>query len=358
MFKTSKIFPYLPKMEYNNDVRKKVDTMKNTVEEIRSRIESIVDPSSGVTLKSGDAIKHIGIDEEQLSVVCLIEIGVKNNEFTSQLTRSIAKIVKLELGYKSLIIDYEQARPKNLSKKMNILAIASGKGGVGKSTVTANLALALTSMGKKVGIIDADIYGSNMPKIFDIENEQVSGADDGKIYPITNRGIEIVSAEFMMEAGKALMWRGPMLGKILKIFVSETIWSPDLDFMLIDLPPGTGDVAMDVKNMIPDAKVLIVTTPHVSASHIAIKAGFAAAELKQEIIGVIENMSFLEINDEKHYIFGQGGGTIVAEKLQVPLLSTIPIGQPGSGHHSLFAETELIGIMYLNLARKIIKIFD
>jgi ATP-binding protein involved in chromosome partitioning len=332
--------------------------MPYTVDEIRKKIENVIDPSTGESLKANDAIKHVGVDEEQSSVVCLIEIGVKNNEFSSQLTRNIAKIVKLELGYKSLVVDYEQARPKTMGKKMHILAIASGKGGVGKSTVTANLALAMTSMGKKVGIIDADIYGSNMPKIFDIENEELSGTEDGKIYPFKTRGLEIVSAEFMTESGKALMWRGPMLGKILKIFVSDTIWDQDLDFMLIDLPPGTGDVAMDVKNLIPDAKVLIVTTPHVSASHIAIKAGFAAAELKQEVIGVIENMSFLEINDEKHYVFGQGGGALVSEKLQVPLLSTIPIGQPTSGHHSLFADTELIGIMYLNLARKIIKSFS
>ena len=332
--------------------------MKNTIEEIKSLVEILIDPSSGETLKANNAIKHIGIDEEDSSVVMLIEIAVNNNEFTSKLNRSIAKIVKLDLGYKSLSVEYEQARPKNIAKSMHILAISSGKGGVGKSTVTANLALALTSMGKKVGIIDADIYGSNMPKIFDIENEELTGTEDGKICPFRTGGIEIVSAEFMTEAGKALMWRGPMLGKILKIFVSETIWSQDLDFMLIDLPPGTGDVAMDVKSLIPDAKTIIVTTPHVSASHIAIKAGFAAAELKQEVIGVIENMSFLEINNERHYIFGKDGGKIVAEKLNVPLLTTIPIGQPVSGHHSLFAPTEYIGIMYLNLARKVIKAFN
>jgi len=329
-----------------------------TVDEIRTKIENVIDPSTNISLKAADAIKHIGIDDEQQSVVLLVEIGVKSNELMSQLTRSLAKIIKLELGYKSLVIDYEQARPKNMAKAMKILAIASGKGGVGKSTVTANLALALTSMGKKVGIIDADIYGSNMPKIFDIEKEELTGTEDGKIYPFKTKGIEIVSAEFMTEQGKALMWRGPMLGKLLKVFVSETIWSPDLDYMLIDLPPGTGDVAMDVKSLIPDAKVLIITTPHVSAAHIAIKAGFAAKELKQQVIGVVENMSYLEINDEKHYIFGKDGGKIVSEKLEVPLLATIPIGQPKSGHHSLFAETELIGIMYLNLARKVLRAIE
>lgn len=328
------------------------------IDEIREKLETIIDPSSNQTLKETDAIKHIGIDEEASSVVLLIEIGVKNTEFTSQLSRSIAKVVKLDYGFKSLVVEYEQARPKNMSKKMQILAIASGKGGVGKSTVTANLAMALTSMGKKVGIIDADIYGSNMPKIFDMEDEELTGTEDGKLYPIKTRGIELVSAEFMTEKGKAMMWRGPLLGKILTIFVSETLWSKDLDYMLIDLPPGTGDIAMDVKTMIPDAKVLIVTTPHPSASHIAIKAGFAAKQLDQPIIGVVENMSYYEINDEKHYLFGQGGGKIVSDRLEIPLLSSIPIGQPASGHHSLFAPTEFIGIMYLNLARKIMKLFQ
>jgi ATP-binding protein involved in chromosome partitioning len=243
-----------------------------------------------------------------------------------------------------------------LAKKAKIIAIASGKGGVGKSSVTANLAYAMTSLGKKVGIIDADVYGANMPKILDIETLELNGTEDGKVYPYLKDGIEVVSTEFFVEEDKALMWRGPMLGKVLKIFFEDTIWNQELDYLLIDLPPGTGDVMMDVNNFVPDAKIVLVTTPHPSASHIAIKAGFAAKDLNQDIIGVIENMSFYEVNDEKHYIFGKGGGEVVADKLLVPLLSQIPIGQPKTGSNSIFSAKEYIGIMYLNLARKLIKL--
>lgn len=324
-------------------------------EELLAKIKEVEDSSKNATLGETDSIKHFGIDEETSTVMLLIEVGTKINEVTSAITRKIAKIVKIDYGYKSLVIDYEQARPKNLAKKAKILAIASGKGGVGKSSVTANLAYALKTLGKKVGIIDADIYGANMPKILGVDLLELNGTEDGKVYPYNIDGIEMVSTEFFVEENKALIWRGPMLGKVLKIFFEDTLWSQDLDYLLIDLPPGTGDVMLDVNNIVPDAKLILVTTPHPSASHIAIKAGFAAKDLNQEIIGVVENMSFYEIGDERHKIFGEGGGKIVADKLLVPLLTQIPIGQPKNSH-SIFADTEYIGIMYLNLARKVMKL--
>jgi len=328
--------------------------LNDRISEIRSQIELLMDPSRKKTLKELNAIKHIGIDDEKNAVKLLIEIGLKAPDITTPLTRSIAKVIKYDLAYSGVIIEYDEVHTQT-NKQLKVLAIASGKGGVGKSTITANLAYALKEMGKKVGIIDADIYGSNMPKIFDVEKEELSGTEDGKLYPYVKDGIELVSAAFMMGDSKVLMWRGPMLGKILKVFFESTLWSPDLDFLLIDLPPGTGDVAMDVKNLVPDAKILIVTTPHISASSIAIKAGFAAKELHQEVIGVIENMSFYEIDGIRHELFGHGGGAEVAKALNVELIGSIPIGQPVSGHHSIFAPTEKIGIVYLHLARKIMK---
>jgi len=331
--------------------------MPFTLEQIRAKIENLIDSSRGKTLKETNAIRHIGIDEEKNAVVLLIEIGVKSPEYTALLTRMIAKIVKIDLGFAGVRIEYEQARIPGLAKPVKILGIASGKGGVGKSTVTANLAYAFRESGKKVGIIDADVYGSNMPKIFDVENHELLGTEDGNLYPCVKDGIELVSAAFLMGDQKVLMWRGPMLGKILNVFFKNTLWSSDLDYLLIDLPPGTGDVMMDVKNLVPDAKIVIVTTPHVSASSIAIKAGFAAKELKQEVIGVIENMSYYEIDGVQHAVFGKGGGEEVAKTLGIPLLGAIPLGQPASGHHSIFASTEPIGIVYLLLARKIDQAF-
>jgi ATP-binding protein involved in chromosome partitioning len=327
--------------------------LRHTLVEIRKYLELLVDPSSGKTLEETHAIKHIGYDEEKDTIVLLIELSTKALEFTAVLNRQIAKIVKLDLGYKGVLINYEQARIEGLAKQLRILGIASGKGGVGKSTITANLAYALKASGKNVGIIDADIYGSNMPKIFDVEGEELIGSDDGQLYPLIKDGIELVSAAFLMGDQKVLMWRGPMLGKILDVFFKKTMWSSTLDYLLIDLPPGTGDVMMDIKNLVPDAKILIITTPHISAASIAIKAGFAAKELKQDIIGVVENMSYYQLDGLKHYLFGQGGGETVAKTLGIKLIASIPIGQPISGHHSIFTSTEPIGIIYLHLAKAI-----
>ena len=332
--------------------------MAYTLEEIRSRIETVVDPSRGTTLKDTNAIKHLGIDSEKNAVVLLLEIGVKSPEYTAVMTRLIAKIIKMDLGFAGVVIEYEQMRIPGLGKQLKILGIASGKGGVGKSTVTANLAMALKEIGKKVGIIDADVYGSNIPKIFDVEDQELQGTEDGNLYPIVKNGIELVSAAFLMSDNKVLMWRGPMLGKILNVFFKNTLWSKDLDYLLIDLPPGTGDVMMDVKNLVPDAKMVIVTTPHISAASIAIKAGFAAKELKQDVLGVIENMAFFEVDGVRHDVFGKGGGETVAKALEKDLLGSIPLGQPVSGHHSLFAPSEPIGIVYLFLARKLIKLMN
>ena len=327
--------------------------MKFNKEDVLSKIELVMDPSRNQTLKDLNAIKHIGINEEDESVVLLIEVGVKTTEVTSQISRSIAKIVKIDMGFKSLVVDYNQARPDSIQKRVKVLGIVSGKGGVGKSSVTANLATALTSLGKKVGVIDADVYGANLPKIFGATEMELLGSEDGKIYPIEVNGIELVSTEYFVDKNKALMWRGPMLNKVLKIFFEDTVWHKDLEFLLIDLPPGTGDVMMDIKTFVPDAKMVLVTTPHENASHIAIKAGFAARDLSQDVIGVIENMSYYEVNNEKHYIFGKNGGSQVADKLLVPLLAEIPIGQPNTGSQTIFDPKEPIGIVYLSLAKKI-----
>lgn len=327
--------------------------MNEKLQEIRMKIEGVVDPSRAKTLGETDAIKHLGIDEEQSAVLMIVEVAVKNNEFTAQITRAIAKIVKLEYGYKSLTIEYQQKRPDAIQKTVKILCVASGKGGVGKSTVSANLAYAFTALDKKVALVDADIYGANLPKILDIDAVELDGDESGKIFPIKKDGIEIVSTAFLMDSDKALMWRGPMLGKLLKVFFEDTRWSDDIDVMIVDLPPGTGDVMMDVKGFVQDAKIVLVTTPHPSASHIAIKAGFGALELKQEIIGVIENMAYFETDGKRHPIFGEGGGKAVAEKLAVPLLAQLPIQRPESGHHSIYRSTEYVGLLYLNLARKL-----
>jgi len=328
------------------------------IEIIKEKISSLMDASRNQTLGDLDAIRHVGIDSEKDTVMLLIEVGKKQTDITNQLSRELAKIIKIDLGYSGLVVEFEQVRPEHIKKRVKVLGIASGKGGVGKSTVTANLAYALTRLGKKVGILDADIYGANMPKILGCEDLILESNADGKLTPIRINGIEMVSTEYMVEKDRALLWRGPLLGKVLKIFFEDTLWSSELDYLLIDLPPGTGDVMMDIRNFIADVKLLLVTTPHPSASHIAIKAGFAAKSLSQDLLGVIENMSWLEMNGTRHAIFGEGGGKEVSDKLVVPFLGQIPIGQPSDGNPSIYPATDRIGTVYLALANQIIRIIE
>ncbi len=327
-----------------------------TKEEIKDHVEMLIDPSVNKSFKETGGVKFLDIDEEKMIVNIIIGLDKLEDDYKRAVTRSLAKLIKLDLGFTGIKADFELNKKSDsiLAREVRYIGIASGKGGVGKSTVAANLAYALKTLGKKVGIIDADIYGSSIPTILDMEVTPPKGTGDEKIIPFVKDGIELISTEFFLAPDKPLMWRGPMLGKMLNHFFYDVVWNKDIEYILVDLPPGTGDVALDIQGLIPQCKMVIVTTPHVSASHVAVKAGFAAEQLKHEIIGVVENMSFLKHAGETIYVFGNGGGKIVADKLKTKVLSTIPIGQP-KDHISIFAPDEEIGIEYLGLANKIIK---
>ena len=329
-----------------------------TKEEIKDHVEMLIDPSVNKTLKETGGIKFLDIDEEKMIVNIVIGLDKLEDEFKRTMTRSLAKLIKLDLGFTGIKADYELNKKSDsiLAREVRYIGIASGKGGVGKSTVAANLAYALKTLGKKVGIIDADIYGSSIPTILDMEVTPPKGTGSEKIIPFEKDGIELISTEFFLAPDKPLMWRGPMLGKMLNHFFYDVVWDKEIEYILVDLPPGTGDVALDIQGLIPQCKMVIVTTPHVSASHVAVKAGFAAEQLKHEIIGVVENMSFLKHAGDTIFVFGKGGGKIVADKLKSKVLATIPIGQP-ENHISIFGPHEEIGIEYLGLANKIIKEF-
>lgn len=321
------------------------------VSDIKLKLKDIIDPSTKKTLQETEGIKHVGIDEENETVILVVKVKDKTPEVTKKLSRDIAKVIKVDLGYKGIKLEFEQAR--GVAEGPKTLFVASGKGGVGKSTVTANLAYAMMRMGKKVAVIDADIYGANMPKMFDVDKHKLVGTKEGKVYPFEKDGIQMMSTEFLVDKNRALMLRGPMLGKVLKLFFEDTVWDDTIEYFLIDLPPGTGDVMMDLEKYAKDGKMVIVTTPQENASHIAIKAGYAAKDLNQEVIGVIENMSFYEVNGEKHYIFGKDGGKRVSSELLVDLLAELPITPKDK---SIYEETEYAGMLYLNLARKIMNL--
>lgn len=327
-----------------------------TKEEIIARVEMLIDPSVNKSFKETKGIKFLDVDQEKMIVNIILGLEILDDTHKRTVTRELAKLIKLDLGFTGIKADFELNKKSDsiLGREVRYIGIASGKGGVGKSTITANLAYALTTLGKKVGIIDADIYGSSIPTILDMEVTPPKSTSDEKIIPFVKDGIELISTEFFLAPDKPLMWRGPMLGKMLNHFFYDVIWDKDIEYILVDLPPGTGDVAMDIQNLIPQCKMIIVTTPHKSASHVAVKAGFAAEQLKHEILGVVENMSFLFHAGEKIKIFGEGGGKVVSDKLKSTLLTTIPIGQP-ENHISIFGAEEAIGIDYLGLANKILK---
>ena len=216
--------------------------------------------------------------------------------------------------------DIKLAAPGSTTR---IIGISSGKGGVGKSSVTANLGVALAEMGKRVGIIDADVWGFSIPKMMGIERAPT--VIDDVLLPPHAYGVGVISMDFFVQPDQAVVWRGPMLHKALEQFLVDVYWG-ELDYLLIDMPPGTGDVAISISQYLPKSEILVVTTPQPAAQRVAVRAGLMARKVDQEVIGVVENMSWFTGDDGKQYeIFGSGGGEALAEDLDVPFLGKIPL---------------------------------
>ncbi|MFE9205379.1 Mrp/NBP35 family ATP-binding protein [Micromonospora sp. NPDC006431] len=213
--------------------------------------------------------------------------------------------------------------------RTRVYAVASGKGGVGKSSVTVNLAAALAARGLSVGVVDADIYGHSVPRMLGAEGAPTRVED--MIMPPQSHGVKVISIGMFTPGNTAVVWRGPMLHRALQQFLADVYWG-DLDVLLLDLPPGTGDIAISVAQLLPNAEILVVTTPQTAAAEVAERAGAIALQTHQRVVGVIENMSWLELPDgSRMEVFGAGGGEAVAESLtrtigaQVPVLGQIPL---------------------------------
>src|SRR6476661_7564160 len=218
------------------------------------------------------------------------------------------------------------ARPGSLTR---VYAVASGKGGVGKSSVTVNLAAALAQSGLRVGVVDADVYGFSVPRMLGVEHRPTQV--DDMILPPLAYDVKVISIGMFVPGNQPVVWRGPMLHRALQQFLGDVFWG-DLDVLLLDLPPGTGDIAISVAQLIPNAEILVVTTPQQAAAEVAERAGAIALQTHQRLVGVVENMSWLELPDgSRQEIFGSGGGQIVADSLTrlvgapVPLLGQIPL---------------------------------
>jgi ATP-binding protein involved in chromosome partitioning len=213
-----------------------------------------------------------------------------------------------------------------LAQVANVICVGSGKGGVGKSSVTANLAAALTAEGKRVGVLDADVWGYSQPRMFGLGAQRPKVSDQRKIVPPeAHDGIKVMSIGFFMEEDAAVVWRGPMLHKALTQFLEDVEWG-ELDYLLVDLPPGTGDVSMTLAQLLPQARFLIVTTPQPVAQKVARRSAEMADKVRLEIAGVVENMSgFVTPGGERFAIFGEGGGQLLADEIDVPLLGKVPL---------------------------------
>lgn len=206
-----------------------------------------------------------------------------------------------------------------------LIAIASGKGGVGKSTVTVNLAVALTRLGKKVGIIDADVHGFSVPRIIGLE-EEVKAISDKEIIPPEAHGVKVISMGSFVEEGNPVIWRAPLLASALEQFMKDVHWG-ELDYLLLDLPPGTGDMPLNIMQKLPHAETLIVTTPQITATNVAGRIGRMAEKLDSRLVGVIENMAYYQCPacGNRDYIFGKGGGKELAQHLGTDFLGSLPL---------------------------------
>ncbi|ECH5524226.1 AAA family ATPase, partial [Listeria monocytogenes] len=334
-------------------------------QQITRLLYRLQDPVLEASLEETEGILEVQVLKETANIkIALADPAIETDHFVHNIEELLTQFgvneINIELEYlPAAVIDrIFQARDNILSEtsETKFLAIASGKGGVGKSTVSANLAVALAKQGKKVGLLDADIYGFSIPVL--LGTTESPRKENGQIIPVETQGIQMISMDFFVEPGEPVIWRGPMLGKMIKMFLEEVRWGK-LDYLLIDLPPGTGDVALDIHTLIPKCNELIVTTPHYAAASVASRAGYMAAKNNHKIIGVIENMSYLTLADGQVLkVFGQGGGEKVAADLETQLLIQMPIEQPepnANGYISaVFYPSSTSGKAYKTLAEKII----
>lgn len=321
---------------------------------IIDKLEKIVEKHSNKTLKELHAIERVVILTNK---VVDITINLPSLKYRDEINLEIAKIIKIDLNYPGVkinfILDEENAIKEDIkNNNVKYIAIASGKGGVGKSTVSANLAYAFRRFGKKVGIIDVDIYGASIPFVLDMDIKPLDLNSNEEIIPATFEDIQIISTEFFVPKDKPLMWRAPIASQMTKMFFNSVAWDEDTEIIIIDMPPGTGDIAIDVRELVPKSDMIIVTTPNIAASNVAVKAGLGSKEIGHNIIGVIENMSYYydACSKDKVYLFGKGGGKMAAEKIGVDMLAEIPITEQKEDN-IIFDMTTIQGKTFMMLAK-------
>jgi ATP-binding protein involved in chromosome partitioning len=323
-----------------------------TPEEVRGVLESVIDPELGADIVSLGMVPSVEVADDGV-VTVEIKLTISGCPMRADIQKEVKDRVELHPGVSKVAITWGEMNAEERSEVMtkarwnarenapdtmvpatcNVLAIASGKGGVGKSSVTVNLAAALAGLGHTVGVLDADIWGFSVPRLLGIdermEAERVDGHDKPLIIPNERRVgdglLKVVSTGFLVGEDTALMWRGLMLTKAVEQFLRDVQWG-ELDYLLIDMPPGTGDVQMGLARMLPKTDLLVVTTPALAAQKVAQRAADMAKRSFLKVVGVIENMSaFTDSAGVEHALFGSGGGEALAASIGAPLLGQIPI---------------------------------
>lgn len=308
--------------------------------DILKALSNVQEPDLGKDLVTLNMIKDIVIDGNNVSFTIILTTPAC--PLKEMMSTACVNAVKLLVNKEAVVtVNFTSKTTTNrkdskdiLKGVKNIIAVVSGKGGVGKSTVSANLALALSEGGAKVGLMDADIYGPSQHIMFGIRGERPMMKDNGGkglIVPIEKYGIKVMSIGLLIDEKQAVIWRGPMVSSAIRQFVSEVDWG-ELDYLVIDMPPGTGDIHLTIVQTVPVTGVIVVTTPQLVALADAKKgiAMFSQAQLKVPIIGLVENMSYFtpeELPDNKYYIFGKDGGKHLADEFDIPLLGQIPLVQ-------------------------------
>ena len=302
------------------------------IDQVLEKLSNVIDPDLKKDIVSMGMIKDLELADGNLKFTLELTTPACpfNVEIEDDVRKAIGELSDLKNFDMNVTAKVMEGRSLDDDTGMktvkNIIGVASGKGGVGKSTVSLNLGLALAKEGAKVGLLDADIYGPSIPLMLGLKDGSME-VEDNKLQPADSHGLKVVSFGFFADqSNQAAIYRGPIISGILKQFLVDTNWS-DLDYLIVDLPPGTGDIPLTLAQTIPITGILVVTTPQDVASHVAVKAVSMFEKLNVPIIGVVENMShFICPNcDDKHYIFGEGGAKKISEQFDMPFLGEIPL---------------------------------